>query len=165
VAAVVATFVAWQGVALVGDQVTDRPPTPVAADGVDDGSTATTSTTAPPPGPATTTTTVAPTGPPGPASTPPSGPGPTQPTTTIPPAPPPPAGTTRTYNLVGGDVALRFEASGVTVLYATPRAGFTVEVGNSHGTGRSVRFDGDDHRSEVVGWWEGGPVDEVREDD
>jgi hypothetical protein len=92
---------------------------------------------------------------------------------TAPPSPPPTspppttaaAGTTRTYNLVGGDVALRYEASGVTVLYATPRAGFTAEVGNSHGNGRSVRFEGEGHRSEVVGWWDGGPQDEVREDD
>lgn len=85
--------------------------------------------------------------------------------TTAPPATttPPPAGETRTYAMVGGTVSLRFEASGVTVAFANPAAGFEVEVEPDHGNGVKVEFDSETHRSRVTGWWEGGPRDEVEE--
>jgi hypothetical protein len=168
VAAVVATFVAWQGVALVGEQVTDTRPAPlgpsaVAAPGV-------TTTTAPavtstssiptPSTPTTASTLPAQVGPPPPASGAPTGTAPGS--GTSPPAIP--AAETRSYPLVGGDASLQFAPSGVTVLFATPRPGFTVEVSNSHGNGVRVRFESDDHRSEVEGWWDSGPQDEVREE-
>lgn len=175
--AAVATFVAWQGVAVVGDQVTDRPSPALAAPaGLD-----------PVPLPATTTTiahgtTTTSAEPPSPIATPPTAPSATGSGQAGggtgqggsgqagggssgggAPAPPP-ASTTRTYSLVGGDVALRFTADGVTVVYATPRPGFTVELSESHDTGARVEFEGEDHRSRLEGWWDGGPVDEVRED-
>jgi hypothetical protein len=162
-AAVVATAVAWQGVALVGDEVTASRPAPL---GTSEIASAPTTSTAAAPGSTTTTTTA-----PSPPATDPTG-------ATPPPTPPPSAGPvgaspttpapapseTRSYALVGGDASLRFSPSGVTVLFATPRAGFTVEVSGSHGNGVRVRFDGDEHRSDVEGWWDGGPAEEVRED-
>jgi hypothetical protein len=70
-----------------------------------------------------------------------------------------------TYNLVGGTATLRFSASGVTVVAAVPNAGFSAAVSQTHGTGKRVEFESDDHRSRVEGWWDGGAQDEVREDD
>jgi hypothetical protein len=84
----------------------------------------------------------------------------TSPTTT-PPTPPAPAGETRTYNLAGGSVALRYSPSGVSVLWANPSPGFQVEVDDSHDNGVRVRFDGNSRRSQVEGWWDGGPRDQV----
>lgn len=163
------------GVSLVSRQVTDQRPAPLTPGQVEalvrEEATATTA-------PSTTTTTV--TIPPPttvvPATTAPSGPGggtvatsppPTQaappPTTQAPP--PPPAPTTKTYDLVGGTVTVRFSASGVTVLAATPKAGFSVEVSSAHSNGKRVEFENDDHRSRVDAWWDGGPREEVREED
>ena len=70
----------------------------------------------------------------------------------------------RTYNLVGGTAALRFSPSGVTVEYATPKAGFTVEVEPENVNGVKVEFESADHKSRVDGWWDNGPRDRVRED-
>ena len=64
---------------------------------------------------------------------------------------------TRSYDLVGGTATLRFSPSGVTVVVATPGAGFTVDIGESHGGGARVEFESDDHRSRLDGWWDGGP--------
>ena len=50
------------------------------------------------------------------------------------------------------------------MVVATPAAGFTVDIGESHDGGARVEFESDDHRSRVDGWWDGGPQDEVRED-
>ena len=83
-------------------------------------------------------------------------------TTTAPPAPAP---ETRSYTLVGGSATLRFSSSGVTVVSATPNAGFAVETESTHDTGVRVRFRSDSHESEVEGWWENGPRDEVQEED
>ena len=48
---------------------------------------------------------------------------------------------------------------------ATPKPGFTVDIGDSHDGGVRVEFENDDHRSRLDGWWDGGPQDEVREDE
>ena len=173
-AAAVAVLLAWQGVGLVGRNVTDSHPRALTADearqALGDGSTP----GAGPPdiGPATTT----PTGggsPAGPASSTSStasrprptattqttgsaAPGPTSPSTT--------SGTVRTYNLVGGSTALRFDPSGtVTVVWANPNPGFRVDVDSRDGGGVRVRFDGDSGRSQVEAWWDGGPQDRVEE--
>ena len=165
VAAVVATAVAWQGVALVGDEVTASRPAPLSTGEI--AAAPTTSTTA---APGTTTTTTTPPAVPGTeptgVSTPPTTSTPSAGQVGAPPATSSPAASSevRTYALVGGDASLQFAPSGVTVLFATPKAGFTVEVSGSHGNGVRVRFDGDEHRSEVEGWWDGGPAEEVRED-
>jgi len=174
-AGVAAVALASAGVAAVGRQVTGSRPAPFSADQVreklaaDGVSTTTTTTTD-----ATTTTTA-----PGTATT--TGPGPTPGTgspgtqtggatsTTSTPAPPPPpvaTPTTRTYNLVGGTATLRFSSTGVEMLAAAPNTGFSVEVSETHSNGVRVEFENDDgHRSRVDAWWDGGPQDEVREDD
>jgi hypothetical protein len=66
---------------------------------------------------------------------------------------------------VGGTASLRFSATGVTVLSASPAPGFTVDIGDSHSGGKRVEFERDGHRSRLDAWWDGGPQDEVREDD
>jgi hypothetical protein len=179
-AAVIAAVIAWQGVGVVDEQVTDDRPAPLQAAEVAAALAAATTSTAPatePPAghPGTSTTlpggstetvgstplaapTTATTAPnPAPAAVPPT------PTTTV-PASAPAAAETRTYNLVGGSAALRFDDDGtVTVVWATPNAGFTVDTGNE-GSGVRVEFESDAHRSRVDGWWDDGPRDEVREE-
>lgn len=139
-AAVVAVVVAWQGVAVVGDQVTDERPAPLAASEIESRLGRTSTTTA-------TTTTAAP-------------PLPTEGST---PAAPP-AAETRTYNLTGGTASLRFGPAGVEVVFANPASGFSVEVEPEHGNGVKVEFESSSHESRVDGWWDGGPVDRIRED-
>lgn len=176
VAAAVAVAVAWQGVAIVGDQVTDQRPAPLAASEIES-RLAETPTTAPAtaatravPEAATEATTRAE------PSTPTSVPAPTTHTTadaagpTAPPtvtaAPPDTAAAaeTRTYNLRGGTVSLRFSPAGVEVLFANPAPGFTVEIEPGNDNGVKVEFDSDSHTSRVDAWWDGGPADRVRED-
>jgi hypothetical protein len=139
VAAALAAGVAWAGVGVVGDQVTDDRPAPLSADEVAQrvsaGQSATSTTTAPPGG--STTTTAA-----------------------------PPAGvpvTTRTYRMDGGVVTLRFSPAGVDVVGATPNQGFTVDYEPEHGNGVRVEFESDGHESRVDAWWDGGPQDRRRE--
>ena len=62
-------------------------------------------------------------------------------------------------------MSLRFGADWVTVAWANPKPGFEVDVEPEHGNGVQVRFESDDHRSRVTGWWADGPRDEVREDE
>lgn len=170
VAAAVAVTVAWQGVSVVGDQVTDERPAPLAASDIEARlaeEAATSTTTADASSTSTTTsTTVVSTD----TSASGGGPVPTTPTTTA-PVPtvvptttvPAPATETRTYNLVGGTAALRFSPSGVTVVFANPAPGFSVEVEPEHGNGVKVEFESESHESRVDGWWDGGPVDRVDE--
>lgn len=185
-AAMVAVAVASWGVAHVGRSVTDSRPAPLSATEVEErlAAAATTTTTADPASPPSAGT-AAPTESTAPATAGPSSPGTTvvlggpavvapqppepapgaSPTTTAPPPPTtvPAPGETRTYALVGGTVSLRFEASGVTVAFASPAAGFEVEVEPEHGNGVKVEFESETHRSRVTGWWDGGPRDEVDE--
>ena len=183
-AGVAAVLMATASVAMVGSQVTGSRPAPLSADQVraelaeDEPTTTTTeasatTTSAPgttdtppstaPGGTAPTTSTTRP-GTAGPTTTVP-GTTPTtsapSPTTTAPPAP----ATTRTYTLVGGTATLRFSAEGVTVVVASPNAGYSVNVEPTHDTGVRVEFRSDTHRSRVEGWWDGGPQDEVEEQD
>jgi hypothetical protein len=193
-AAAVAVLVAWQGVGIVTNQVTDDRPAPLAAGEVRAltreaqrsaaGGPATTTTvpqseaTAPgdpaggpptstaPAGAVTPGAATATTAPPGAPTTTPASPSPT--TTAPAPAPTtaPPADApaeTRTYNVVGGSASLRFSASGVTVVWATPAAGFEVQI-EPEGPGVQVEFESEEHRSRVTGWWDGGPRDDTRED-
>ena len=171
VVAVAAVTVAWQGVAVVGDQVTDERPAALAASDIEDRlagattttsgtDTSTTSSTSSAPStstvdsststsPENTTTTAV-------RSTPAT-------STTSSPATTSAAGETRTYNLVGGTASLRFLPSGVEVVFANPAPGFTVEIEPEHVNGVKVEFESPTHESRVDGWWEGGPVDRVRE--
>ena len=144
VAAIAATTVAWQGVGLVGDQVTDERPATLTAADVEaalvagDGGTAA--------GPTSPSTVAAP----------PS----TGVTTTSAPVP----SETRSYALTGGSAALRFTPEGVTVVFATPDPGYRVRSEPTDDGGWRVEFDGDDARSRVEGWWDGGPQDRVDDD-
>lgn len=171
VVALAAVTVAWKGVAVVGDQVTDERPAALAASDIEDrlaGATTTTTssdtstTSSTPSAPSTSAidsttstsqqsaTTTTGTSAPGTSST-------TSTTATG------EAGETRTYNLVGGTASLRFLPSGVEVVFANPAPGFTVEIEPEHVNGVKVEFESPTHESRVDGWWEGGPVDRVRE--
>ncbi len=189
VAAAVATLVAWQGVSVVSDQVTnDRPapvdqadvreqladesePDPASAEATVPSTSTTSTTQAEPLGPQPGSVDPVPT-PAAQAGGPSASPAPAAPAPSPPPPannPPAPATTVvasevRTYNLVGGSAALRFTPSGVTVDYATPKAGFTVDLEPENGNGVRVEFRSDDHRSRVDGWWDGGPRERVREE-
>jgi len=162
-----ATTVAWLGVSTVSEQLagSGSHPAPLSAEEIRDELAAAPATTTTAVGPAPTTTS---TTPPvsGTTTVPTSVPAttvPVAPTTTVPAAGAQPV--TRSYDLVGGSATLRFTAAGVTVVVATPAPGFTVDVGESHDGGVRVEFEGDDHRSRLDGWWDGGPQDEVREED
>ena len=164
-AATAAVAVAWQGVNVVGDQVTDERPAPLAAADIEARLAETTTTTT-----ASTSTTV----PPDPDGSVPPGASPTTAPFTPPPAvvPPPttsapapePAPETRTYTVQGGTAALRFSPAGVTVVFATPADGFSVSTEPEHGNGVKVEFESESHESRIDGWWDGGPQDRVREE-
>ncbi|HKA85128.1 MAG TPA: hypothetical protein VKD21_14745 [Acidimicrobiales bacterium] len=138
-AAASAAGVAWAGIGVVGDQVTDDRPAPLSSEQVARELQANQA-------PATSTTNA----PDGGTST------------TAPPADP--SATTRTYRMQGGVVALRFSPAGVEVVGASPADGFTVDVEPEHGNGVKVEFESDAHRSRVDAWWDGGPQVERRED-
>jgi hypothetical protein len=166
-AGVAAVLLAGAGLGMVGRQVTGSRPAPLSAEELREKvaateDTATTSTTAITAPSTTTTSVTSPT-----ASTtvaPPTDDGPAGASTTT-TAPPTSAATTRSYDLVGGTATLRFSAAGVKLVAATPKAGFTVDVSGSHSNGVRVEFEGDEHESRLDGWWDGGPQDEVREED
>jgi hypothetical protein len=179
-AAVVATVVAWQGVGLIGDQVTGDSPSTLSASEIEEKLASTTTEEAPSSSsaprrstrtgaggdPAGTTrpttapgqgTTTQPTTAPGQGST--------APPTTDPTVPPPTApAVSKTYTMTGGTVRLRFSPQGVTVVFATPKPGFQVtknEPGDDNGW--RVEFEGEGGRSRIDGWWDNGP--QVRIDD
>jgi hypothetical protein len=137
-AAASAAGVAWAGIGVVGDQVTDDRPAPLSSEQV-----AQASGSEQAPG----TTTSAPDG---------------ATSTTAPPADP--SATTSTYKMQGGVVTLRFSPAGVEVVGASPYEGFTVDVEPEHGNGVKVEFESDAHRSRVDAWWDGGPQVEPREE-
>jgi hypothetical protein len=145
VAAVVASVIAWQGVGLVGDQVTDRRPATFTEDEVE-------AELAEPAGEDTSP----PTTPPGTGDQTPQ-----RPTTTTADEP---AAETRTYNLGGGAVTLRFSPDGVEVASAVPKLGYEVRSQPTDDNGWRVEFVGDEARSRVEGWWDGGPQDRVDDD-
>lgn len=137
-AALVAVTVSWQGVNVVGDQVTDERPALLSAGEIE--RRLAEASTAPP---ATPTATVS---------------------TADRASAAAPGAETRTYNLKGGTAALRFAPGGVEVVFANPAPGYRVEVEPEHGNGVKVEFDSDAHESRVDGWWDGGPVERVREE-
>jgi hypothetical protein len=139
-AAASAAGVAWAGIGVVGNQVTDDRPAPLSSEQVAQELQANQA-------PATTTTNA----PDGGIST------------TAPPADP--SATTKTYRMQGGVVTLRFSPAGVEVVGASPYEGFTVDTEPEHGNGVRVEFESDSHRSRLDAWWDAGPQVEPREDD
>lgn len=156
---IAAVALATAAVSRVGNEVTGDRPSPLSADEVAAELAAeATGTTSGPPGAAT---------PPdaGTASSlPPPSTALAPPTTTAPPTTEP-AGEVRTYALVGGTATLRFAPAGVTVVTANPNPGYQVELEPAHGSGVEVSFEGNHHKSQVEGWWDGGPRDQVEEED
>ena len=164
-AGVAAVLLAGAGLGMVGRQVTGSRPAPLSAEQVRDelaAVEATSTTTSSTAAPSTTTTTGSTT-----STTvqPPTDGGPAGSSTTTTAPVVAPAATTRSYDLVGGTVTVRFSAAGVTLVGATPKAGFSFEKGESHSGGLRVEFEGEDHKSRLDAWWDGGPQDEVREED
>jgi hypothetical protein len=145
-AAVAASVIAWQGVGLVGDQVTDRRPATLTAEEIE-------AALAEPAGDDPSP----PTSPPGTSGSAPEGP-----TTTTTVADP--EAELLTYDLGGGTVALRFSPGGVTIEFAVPEPGFEVRSQDVEGNGVRVEFVGDEGRSRVEGWWDGGPQQRVDDD-
>jgi hypothetical protein len=140
VAAALAAGVAWAGIGVVGNQVTDDRPAPLSADEVAqavEADQAASSTAIVPPAGGTTTTAA----PPADASA-----------------------TTQTYRMEGGVVTLRFSTAGVAVVAASPNEGFDVDWEPEHGDGVKVEFESDAHESRIDAWWDGGPQVERRED-
>lgn len=145
VAAAFAAVVAWQGVGLVGDQVTDeRPPTRSPADVA-----AELAGTAPTADPGTSSTSAR-------AAVVTE---PTAPPTTSGPAPEP---VVRSYRVTGGTAALAFTPAGVTVAYAAPDLGYQMRSEADDG-GWRIEFEGPAGRSRIEGWWDGGPQDRVED--
>lgn len=184
VAGLLAIVLASAGVSMVTDRVTVDRPAPFSATQVRDELAGATETPAfdgsagtVVADPAAPTPSIEPLGDPSTGESPPSG-GSASTTTAAPPsgangpgpttpAAPPvtPASVTRTYDLVGGTVTLRFTNTGVTVVTAAPKAGFSVDVGEGHDNGARVEFESEDHQSRLDAWWDNGPQDEVREED
>ncbi|HEX6419871.1 MAG TPA: hypothetical protein VFZ77_15325 [Acidimicrobiales bacterium] len=135
-AAAVAVVVAWQGVGLVGDQVTDRRPATLTDAEIEAALEATPPTTAP----GTT------------ATTPPADQGGAGEDAAI-----------ETFRVTGGAAALRFSPGGVTVVWATPDHGYEVESEPGDGNGWRIEFEGEAGRSRIDAWWDGGPRSRVRD--
>jgi hypothetical protein len=154
--AIVATMAAWQGVALVTDEVTDDRPAALAASDVQarlDGEAAATGDTTTPGSDASdasdstagTTTTSA-----------------TSSATTTAPAQPAPV--TKSYLLTGGSVTIRFSPTEVTATGVFPNPGFSIKKNGPEDGGWRVEFESDAHRSRIDAWWDGGPQVRPRED-
>jgi hypothetical protein len=187
-AAVVAAVVAWQGVRLVGDQVTDDrdgmltaaeidaalanagggggipiPPTTTTQPSTSDAPPATTAAEAGAGGTGSGTTL-------GQSTTPSRGTAPAtgsngtsgsggQPS----PAPAPaPAAVVRNYSVAGGTASISFSPSEVKVLWARPATGWTVKT-EPEGTGVRVEFESGNARSRIDAWWADGPQDRVED--
>ena len=144
-AAVVAAVVAWQGVGLIGDQVTDDRNGMLSAAEIDAALASggggipvppTTTTTLPP----SSATTVA-------GATPPS---------TAPATAPEPAPVVKPYRVTGGTASISFSPSEVTVVLAQPDAGWSVKR-EPEGSGVRVEFESGNARSRIDAWWDGGP--------
>lgn len=87
------------------------------------------------------------------------------PAATSTPAPTPtPDFEVRTVSSIGGVAAIRFNSSNtVTLMWATPRTGFTVEV-ERIGRRIEIDFQNGDHESLITAWWSNGPRVAVEEE-
>jgi hypothetical protein len=182
-ATVAATLLVSAGVGAIRDttrvdELVARPPATTAdtVPATGEPSAATPSTTAPLPLPPTTrppstaapsvAPTTAPPGPPPTAAPPTAAPPTTAPPSTAPPTtgPPPVEPVTLTIPSEGGSATIRFAPDAVTVLAATPAAGYAAKVSPQGSTAVRVEFESEERRSRIDASWNGGPVSEVRED-
>jgi hypothetical protein len=120
----------------------------------------------PPPGPRAVPGNPAPQG--GRTPTPPPATG--DPAPNPPPRPPPvegipplPPGRTKTLSTHGGTASVRYGEGSVALLWASPNAGYGMDVKASGPVEVHVRFQSDDHRSRIKAWWDNGPRHSVRE--
>lgn len=74
------------------------------------------------------------------------------------------ATTALTLAAQGGVVTIRYSATSVTVIAATPVAGRAAKVDQRGATAVRVEFEGGGHRSRIEAWWDNGPRQDVRED-
>ena len=172
----VATLVAWRGVTVVADEVTESRPSSLSDDEVAQGAGDTTTSTAPAQTSSTTATTTS--GSPAPPGPQPSAPGnpatpaPTAAPTTSPPAtapppsPPAPSSETRTFDLVGGTVVVQFHGNGTVGLVSSqPKPGFERELHDAGPEKIDVEFESETHKSRLVARWEAGsPRGDVQEE-
>jgi hypothetical protein len=79
------------------------------------------------------------------------------------PPPAPAQAEDRTYNLVGGSAAIRFEGGRARLLWATPRPGFRLESSGDEDQ-VDIRFRSEGHESRLRAYWDNGPKAEVREE-
>jgi hypothetical protein len=159
-AAVVAAVVAWQGVGLIGAQVTDSRPETLSAEEIDAALSPVQTTTAPTDagdGSADTGSTTTASGQPGDASTSTSVGGSASSTTTTPPATTPPVVDRRTATMVGGTAAFEYSDGTVRIVYASPKPGYRLERQEEDDAGARVEFKGDAGTSRADAWWDGGP--------
>ena len=144
-----ATALAWGGVQIVAGRVVDpMDPLSVASAGLESSADAAA-------GPETPTAVLTPGIPPPPASS-----------TTGPASPPP--GRTRSYDLVGGTVTVRFSPTRVQVVTASPKDGFVLRSVEREGpTDVEIEFRraDDTWRSELRATWDEGPADRIEERD
>ena len=147
VAAAFAAVVAWQGVGLVGDQVTDeRPPTTLGRRG-GGGAGGHHHDRRPPARPPLSAPAAGVTEPTGPAHDGRAGArarGPVVPR----------------HRRHGG--ARLLPPAGVTVAYAAPDLGYQIALEADDG-GWRIEFEGPAGRSRIEGWWDGGPQDRVED--
>jgi hypothetical protein len=78
------------------------------------------------------------------------------------PPPAPARAEDRTYNLVGGSAAVRFEGGRARLLWATPRPGFRLESSGDEDQ-VDILFLSDGHESRLRAYWDNGPKAEVEE--
>ena len=97
----------------------------------------------------------------GPGTSPPAT---SAPTTTAPPPTTAAPAQTRSSELQGGTVGVRFENGGARLLYATPKSGYTVRIDKNGPPEVDVRFDSDTHKSRLRAWWDGGPQARAQEE-
>jgi len=180
VATALAVGIGIGAVQLAGAQVTDDPVHPLSADEVPTKPSQAqvtvplpTTTTVPPsttvPGSSPTTTQAG-----APATTAPNTPSTTVPgtastTSTVPSTTPSttaaPQSQVTVYQLVGGSVAIESSPGVVNLVWATPNAGFSVEVESGGPNEVQVDFESGSHKSKFRASWSGGVLDiEQREE-
>jgi hypothetical protein len=71
------------------------------------------------------------------------------PTTAAGTTPPPATPVTRTFSGVGGSITVRLENGSLTLVSTNASAGFGTEIQKSSGDRVEVRFESDDHRTEI----------------
>lgn len=143
VATVLATGLAWAGVRSVVDDVAAPLPVPAATTGLA--------------GPTEAPPASEPSPEPSPSTSEPESPSEQS-------EPVQPAETVRSFEVYGGTATVSFSPTGVEVLSAVPKPGFSADVEPEH-TGMRVEFESDDHRSRLDVWWNGEPRHEVEERD